>query len=81
MCACRQRRAEEAAQYAQQELAPLRGRLHNLSKEYDEMLHDVMALIAYEDPEVSASLHLSIPLLLMCTCTALKRSCIWGAVQ
>lgn len=49
---CRQRRAEDAALFAQRELAPLRGRLQHLSDEYDEMLHDVMALIAYETPEV-----------------------------
>lgn len=48
----RQRRTNEAAQYAQKHLAPLRGRLQHLSPEYDEMLHDVVALIAYESPEV-----------------------------
>ncbi|KAK9796681.1 hypothetical protein WJX73_008447 [Symbiochloris irregularis] len=49
----RQRKAEDAALFAQRELAPLRGRLQHLSDEYDEMLHDVMALIAYETPESS----------------------------
>ncbi len=38
--------------YAQGSLAPLRGLLAHRNRAYDAQLHDIVALLAYEDPLV-----------------------------
>ena len=43
---------EEAVAFAQASLAPLRGLLSHRNRAYDAMLHDVIALLAYEQPLV-----------------------------
>jgi len=42
--------------FAQETLSPLRGIISHRSTDYDAMLHDTVALIAYEEPEVSNAL-------------------------
>jgi len=42
--------------FAQETLSPLRGIMSHRSTDYDAMLHDTVALIAYEEPEVSNAL-------------------------
>ena len=54
-CCRRERRVNEAVKFAQETLSPLRGIMAHRSKEYDAMLHDTVALIAYEQPEVRQS--------------------------
>ena len=49
---CRERRINDAVRFAQETLSPLRGIMAHRSSEYDAMLHDTVALIAYEEPEV-----------------------------
>ncbi|KAK9806165.1 hypothetical protein WJX72_003712 [[Myrmecia] bisecta] len=44
---------EGAVKFAQEVLAPLRGLLAHRSRGYEAMLHDVVALVAYEDPQES----------------------------
>lgn len=55
---------EEAVAFAQSSLAPLRGLLSSRQSVSDAMLHEVVALLAYEDPMVSFLnlLHLALPL-------------------
>ena len=48
----REKRINDAVRFAQETLSPLRGIMSHRSKEYDAMLHDTVALIAYEDAEV-----------------------------
>ena len=43
---------DKAVQHAQATLAPLRGMLSHRSRAYDVMLKDVVALLAYQSPEV-----------------------------
>ena len=50
---CRQGMVEEAVVFAQASLSPMRGLLTHRNRAYDAMLHDVIALLAYEDPLVS----------------------------
>ena len=45
-------RIEEAVVFAQSSLAPLRGLLSSRQSVSDAMLHEVVALLAYEDPMV-----------------------------
>lgn len=47
----REGRVEEALEYAQGDLARLRGVLSYASRTYDAMLQDVVALLAYERPQ------------------------------
>ena len=49
---CRADRIEEAVAFAQSSLAPLRGLLSSRQSVSDAMLHEVVALLAYEDPMV-----------------------------
>lgn len=49
----RERRINDAVRFAQETLSPLRGIMAHRSSEYDAMLHDTVALIAYEEPEES----------------------------
>ncbi|KAL3159307.1 hypothetical protein ABBQ32_011261 [Trebouxia sp. C0010 RCD-2024] len=49
----REKRINDAIRFAQDVLSPLRGIMSHRSKEYDAMLHDTVALIAYEEPEES----------------------------
>lgn len=51
---CRQDKIEESVMFAQASLAPMRGLLTHRNRAYDAMLHDVVALLAYEDPLVCA---------------------------
>ncbi|EIE19632.1 SPRY-domain-containing protein [Coccomyxa subellipsoidea C-169] len=46
----RQGKIEEAVIFAQASLSPMRGLLTHRNRAYDAMLHDVVALLAYEDP-------------------------------
>ena len=55
-CSCREGKINEAVRFAQETLSPLRGIMAHRSKEYDAMLHDTVALIAYEQPAVRLSL-------------------------
>ncbi len=50
----RQGKIEESVVFAQASLAPMRGLLTHRNRAYDAMLHDVVALLAYEDPVVRA---------------------------
>ena len=52
-CAYRDKKINDAVRFAQETLSPLRGIMSHRSTDYDAMLHDTVALIAYEDPEVS----------------------------
>ena len=49
---CREKKINDAVRFAQETLSPLRGIMSHRSTEYDAMLHDTVALIAYEEPEV-----------------------------
>ena len=49
---CRANQIEEAVAFAQASLSPLRGLLSHRNRAYDAMLHDIVALLAYEDPLV-----------------------------
>ena len=49
---CRAGKVEAAVSLARTDLAPLRGRFLGRSEEFDAMLHDVVALLAYTEPEV-----------------------------
>lgn len=51
----RENKIEEAVHVAQSGLAPLRGLLSHKNRTYDAMLHDVIALLAYEKPLVRLS--------------------------
>ena len=51
-CLCRNRRIVEAVEFARQVLSPLRGVFASRSTAYDVMLADVVALLAYVNPEV-----------------------------
>ncbi|BDA46674.1 Ran-binding protein 10 [Coccomyxa sp. Obi] len=46
----REDRIEEAVIFAQASLSPMRGLLTHRNRAYDAMLHDVVALLAYENP-------------------------------
>ena len=52
----REGRVEEALEYAQGDLARLRGVLSYASRTYDAMLQDVVALLAYERPQARTAL-------------------------
>ena len=52
-CAYREKKINDAVRFAQETLSPLRGIMSHRSTDYDAMLHDTVALIAYEEPEVS----------------------------
>ena len=54
LCFCRAGKVEAAVSLARTDLAPLRGRFLGRSEEFDAMLHDVVALLAYTEPEVLA---------------------------
>ena len=51
-CACRANKIEEAVTFAQTSLAPLRGLLTSRQGVSDAMLHEVVALLAYDNPMV-----------------------------
>lgn len=59
---CRQGKIEEAVIFAQASLSPMRGLLTHRNRAYDAMLHDVVALLAYEDPLVRPPLPSCLPL-------------------
>lgn len=52
---CRADKIEEAVSFAQSSLAPLRSLLSSRRSVSDVMLHEVVALLAYENPMVSSS--------------------------
>lgn len=52
--AYREKKVNDAVRFAQETLSPLRGIMSHRSTDYDAMLHDTVALIAYEEPEVSS---------------------------
>lgn len=49
----REKKINDAVRFAQETLSPLRGIMSHRSTDYDAMLHDTVALIAYEEPEDS----------------------------
>ena len=52
VCFRRNRKIDEAVEFARQVLSPLRGVFASRSTAYDAMLADVVALLAYVTPEV-----------------------------
>jgi len=60
---CRGGKVEAAVSLAQTDLAPLRGRFLERSEEFDCMLHDVVALLAYSAPEVALAPRSRLPTL------------------
>ena len=71
---CRQQKTAQAVEFARSQLAPLRSLLQQAAPAYNDMLHDVSAILAYEQPEVRPAASPS-------ACAALALGCSASCVQ